>query len=301
MSTGNNQGDTLVSKKRKRIVRGYIHPIGPEIKKFDFFTGQEPYSGTYRLSNSWDLSNIYNPIGKPSTGKGSFELIQMVNPDSGTTAYERVGRKYNLKYIKFKGHISVNYLLPFTIHYKLVLIKSDRNYTGFAEFCNLNMNNYEPYPNVSTPYNNEYFCRHNFYKLYKNYEGMSDHHTSITTIASGTISPNSSAQRPTFITTLGAQPTISYFYPQSIKLDSTDDESLNCQNMLPINSSITVNDNIDINGTYVYLCLMTDHGIGLFLPNMSTSGTQLYYRGTDIWMSSLLRFNLFGICYYTDY
>lgn len=303
MSTGNNQGDTLVSKKRKRIVRGYIHPIKPEIKKFDFFNGDPAYSGSYRISNSRTLVNIFSPAGGPSSGYGSFQLVDMANPTSGTDSNERIGMKYNLKYIKFKGHISVSPYLPFTIHYKLVLIKSDKGYSSFGDFCAANMNNYEPYQLATTAYNHEYYARHNFYKLYKNFDGMSDNKTSVTTIASGTISPLGSISGANFSTSLGTNPTLTYYYPEAVELGSTQDYNLQAQNILPISSSVTVNDCVTVNNTHFYLCLLVDHAIGIALPNTptSTSPEQFNYRGSVIWSSALLRFNFFGICYYTDY
>ena len=169
MSTGGNQADTLISKKRKRIVRGYIHPIKPEIKKFDFFNGDPAYTGAYRISNSRVITNIFNPVGGPSAGYGSYQLIDMANPTSGTDVNERIGIKYNLKYIKFKGHIDVSPDLPFTIHYKLILIKTDKAYDSIGAFFADNMNNYEPYQLTVSAYNHEYYARHNFYKFYKNY------------------------------------------------------------------------------------------------------------------------------------
>ena len=144
MSTGNNQTETIVSKKRKRKVAGYIHPNKPEIKKFDFFDGGAANSGQYHMHNSREILTTYDPHNAASDQTGCWQIINMVNPVQGVASNNRVGMKYFLKYMKFKGHISLSPKLPFTIHYKLLLVKSDRTYSTRDEFFATNYCNYEP-------------------------------------------------------------------------------------------------------------------------------------------------------------
>lgn len=259
MSTGNNQSDTIVSKKRKRVVRGFKHPGKVEVKKFDFFTGLEPYSGSLKMSNAYEIYNIYEPIGNAAaTSSGSWKLIKMVDPYSGTTSYERVGLKYYLRYIKFKGYINVEAFLPVTIHYKLVLIKTDDSFPTVYDFMARCYNNFQPMNNQVTFTSIEKYCRHNFYKTYKDFEGMSDSKTSVTVISSGTIAPQNEVSRPTTTSTLGTNPSITWTFPASIGFDSPEGVFYQASNYLPINASITVNENVKVGETHFYLLLMTD-------------------------------------------
>lgn len=120
----------------------------------------------------------------------------MQNPDQGVTSYERVGMKYFMKYMKFKGHIAVSPKLPFTIRYKLLLIKSDYAYAGTSDFFGRNYSNFEN-TDTSNFCNVERYCRHNFYKTYKWATGIAKHRTSVMTISSGTLSPVDYVPKPT--------------------------------------------------------------------------------------------------------
>ena len=165
MSTGNNKDDTLVSKKRKRILGGYVHPNKPEIKKSDFFTGDIPYTGAYHIHTSKEFIPMINASSMTTSQVDAWRLVSMADPIQGTGGSNRIGDKYFLKYIKFKGHISICINIPFTIRYKLLLIKTDRVYTTAEEFFRTNYCNFQP---LSTdPQINPAYARESFIRLIK--------------------------------------------------------------------------------------------------------------------------------------
>lgn len=300
MSTGNNKDDTLVSKRRKRVLAGYIHPNKPEIKKFDFFTGAEPYTGAYHLHTSKEFIPMYQPISMSSDQIDAWRLVVMANPAEGAGPYNRVGSKFFLKYIKFKGHISICINIPFTIRYKLLLIKSDRVYTSADDFFRTNYLNFQPYgsdPTLDTAQDIETFCRHNFYKMYKWSTGMAENRTSVMTVSSGTLAPVDYVTRPNRTSTLGNNPSWSYNVPDLLRFGGNN-LSLNQLCYLPLNVSVQVNDNVEVGTTNFYLLLMTDHGIGVAYPEYTNS--QLYYRASQLAANTTARFNFFGCCYFTD-
>lgn len=303
MSTGNNKDETLVSKKRKRHLTGYIHPNKPEIKRFDFFTGGYSDTGQFRIINSQEFVPTIAPFNPPANGHGSWELIKMGNPSQGPLSYDRIGMKYFLKYIKFKGHISINVVLPFTIRYKLVLIKSDHVLNTIDDLMGRCFTNFEPMSTTINQYEaREQFCRHNFYKTMKWATGCAESRTSFLTVSSGTLTPPAYIDRPTKTSTLGSQPSWAYTVPDMLRfgLQADEDSVLNQTAYLPINVSCQVNDNVEVNVTHFYLLLMTDHGIGTSMPSWSSSSGANFYRANISYAAAVARFNFFGVCYFSD-
>lgn len=301
MSTGNNKDDTLVSKKRKRILSGYIHPNKPEIKKFDFFTGAVPYVTSYHLHDSREFIPMLNAASLDLKQVDAWRLVKMADPDEGSGSSNRIGAKYFLKYIKFKGHISICINIPFTIRYKLVLIKTDRVYTTADDFFRTNYCNYQPLSNdqqINANFARESFCRHNFYKMYKWATGMAENRTSVITVSSGTLSPCDYVSRPSRTSTLGNNPSWSYNVPDLLRFGG-DNLELNELSYMPLNVSVQVNDNVEVGTTNFYLLLMTDHGVGVAYPEYS-GNSQLYYRASWVADNTVARFNFFGCCYFTD-
>ena len=300
MSTGNNKDETLVTKKRKRVVKGYIHPNTPEIKRFDFFTGGYSDTGAAHVLNSREIVPIVLPSQAPNDGYGSWELIPMQNPSAGTTSYQRVGVKYFLKYIKFKGHISINLNLPFTIRYKLLLIKSDREFSNTSDFFTRCYYNYQLLDATQdTLYNREVYCRHNFYKTMKWFTGMSNDKTTVTVVSSGSLTPPDYIPHPTKTSTLGETPSWAYTVPDLLRFSNSYTNELQQVSYLPLNVSVQVNDNVEVGQTFFYLMLWTDHGVGVAYPAY-VSSTQLFYRSNAIYGDAPAKFNFFGICYFTD-
>lgn len=300
MSTGNNQDETIVSKKRKRILNGYIHPNKAEIKKFDFFDGGAADQGSYRTHYSRDFLPILNPVNLPLGSHGAYELVKMTDPAQGPASYQRIGQKYFLKYIKFKGHIGIAYTLPYTVRYKLILIKSDWVFTSTDDFFGKNYSNYQPLQATSTEDQVEFYCRHNFYKTYQWKLGMSETRTSVMVVSSGTLSPPDYISRPTKTSTLGSNPSWSYTLPDLLRFGSASaNQELQQLSYLPLNVSVQVNDNVFFGATHFYLMLMTDHGLGVQFPEY-TGGNQYYYRATRNASFPVARFNFFGVSYFTD-
>lgn len=301
MSTGNNKEETLVTKKRKRVLHGYIHPNKPEIKRCDFFTGGQSDQGQYRMLDSKEFLATYDPTDKTANQVGCWTLVTMNDPYQGTASYQRIGMKYFLKYIKFKGHISVNIACPFTIRYKLLLIKSDRVFNGVADLMAACFSNYEPMQGYSDSFMSiEQYCRHNFYKTFKWSTGCAETRTSIMVVHSGTLTPPEYSPKPTKSSTLGSNPSYTYTMPDILRFGVGSGIELNQACYLPINVSVQVNDNVEVGVTKFYLMLCTDHGIGVAFPTYSQAGGQLYYRASSIADYAVARFNFFGISYFID-
>ena len=298
MSTGNNKDVTIVTKKRKRVLGGYVHPNKPEIKRFDFFDGGAATEGEGHIHDSKEYLPLLDATGLAADQVGCYTLVSMNDPAQGTTSYQRVGMKYFLKYIKFKGHIAISPLLPFTIRYKLLLIKSDWAFASADDFFLRCYKNYEGLPSNPGFANYEHYCRHNFYKTYKWAAGMAEYRTSVMVVSSGTLSPVDYVPKPSKSSTLGSNPSYTYNLPDLIRLGAggTDVQQVS---YLPINVSVQVNDNVEVGTTHFYLMLMTDHGIGVSMPNYG-SGTQYLYRATVYAGDTPARFNFFGCCYFTD-
>lgn len=298
MSTGNNKDDTIVSKKRKRILPGYIHPNKPEIKKFDFFDGGPADQGSYRVHYARDFLPLLVPTTSPLGSYGCYKLVQMTDPLQGSASYQRVGQKYFLKYIKFKGHIAIGLTLPFTLRYKLILIKSDWVFNSSDDFFGKCFSNYQPLAAAATYEQIEFYCRHNFYKTYQWKLGMSETRTSVMVVSSGSLSPADYISRPTKSSTLGSSPSWTYTFPETVSFATANSE-LQQISYLPLNVSVQVNDNVQVGVTHFYLMLMTDHGIGVAFPE-NVSGSQLFYRASNDISKTVARFNFFGCSYFTD-
>lgn len=277
-------------RKRKRVrLYKYLTPPKPEIKQWNCISG----SLTEEKYDAITFVNIVQPTNA-GVAHGSWELIPFRWPSSGFYEDERIGKKFGLKWIIFRGYATVSSEIAYKCNYKLVLIKSQMNYTDMHDFLENNYFNYEsPTTWAEGPHtfdnidSRRSYARHNFYKLVKNVSNQAQFKTSVRILASGTFTPDGGNPGPRFTTTMGSNPSVTL---ESQGLSGSD---FNNWAFYPINVRLTCNDNIDVSLDHYYLALLTDQPLG---HNTSSLGSESSVLATTRQFS----FNFFSLGYYLD-
>ena len=190
-------------RKRKRVrLYKYLSPVKPEIKQWNCI------SGSLVVDSKYDAKTIMN-ICQPTQGtsaSGSWELIPFRWPSSGYGSDDMIGNHMALKWVLLRVYATVSASIAYKCNYKLVLIKTQNNYTDMHQFLDENFLNYQfpatweggPHVFNSMAERREY-ARHNYYKLVKNVTNQSEFKTSIRVLAAGTFTPEAGNPAPRLI------------------------------------------------------------------------------------------------------
>ena len=144
-----------IGLKRRKVVQSKGLRMTPEIKQCNFIRSSADY-----------LAMSINPFNKNTTQRvyRPYELIAMFYPNQGTDAGERIGNTINLKWMRFKGYITVYDRLISNCRLKFYLVRCYGRDITDVSFVNL-FNSWEP---VNYSETNLWTLltamRHNYYK-----------------------------------------------------------------------------------------------------------------------------------------
>lgn len=275
------QAGACYTKGKKRMRGGDIIR-GPEVKKWNALLGS-----TATPPTSYDFVN--NVIGRSSGTATNFYPQDILWPSVGTGANQRIGNRIDFKALRLKGWITLAADQLNQIRWRLVLCRLDIP-AGSVTF---NANNYlsqfvNSDTNVPTTFDQtriNTFCRHNFYKKFKNVENK-DFKCKV--IASGCLPPTNEYKK-LFLGLTGTVGGSTSVLTSTSESHITNVHTENC-GYIPIDVTVVINDTIDcaVGNRHYYLVLEADHGFGW--TNQGTAS------GSEIGL--LLNFYARG--YYTD-
>lgn len=168
----------------KRLRGGRPNP-GPEVKKYNAFESGTTEQG---LLTSHDFVN--NVHGNGPAQSVNYYPMYLNWPHMGSTDYQRIGARINLKAFRFKGWITLSATQLSQIRWRMVLCRVDipSNVTfGFDQAKYLRQYTNSDFTLPSTTFNAETYsswARHNFYKKFKD---VSNKDFKAKVIASGTL------------------------------------------------------------------------------------------------------------------
>lgn len=260
-------------KKRMRgdIIRG------PEIKKWNAFNGGNAYV-------SVDFANL---ISVASPVFGCYQPCRIQWPSLGTGAGARIGTRINFLGFRLKGWLTLAATQLKAIRWRLMLVRMDMpngTYTfDAASYLGQFSNADTSIPSSFVQANYETFCRHNFYKKFKD---VSNTVFKTKVIASGSLPATNEYKK--FYTHLmgtydGKQILLgsSTAYPGYIM-------GVHSSNVgyIPIDVTVKLNDTVDCveDQRRYYIVLETDCGYGWNdegVPNGTVAGftANMYCRG----------------------
>lgn len=283
------------SKKRKRM-KGTDGSKKVEIKQWNPRSDGE--GDTY---NAMIFINTVNPTYHSVNLCSSWLPMKLYNPSVGNESYQRVGKSYFLKYLRFKGYLRVENRCVVGCRWRLRLIRTDNynfsdGYTSddtaktlLRQYASLLRNNQLPNTDTDWSVNNILDCyRHNYYKSVFNV----DNHNIIKTkiIASGYVPVSTEANVRGFTGTLtgnsaGVLTLIGHAHGQAL------DKGVY---YVPLDVKVKCNDYVNTEDIRYYLVLETDYAGGIdFQTNEEVTYSILASK-------ALFQLNFFVRGYFTD-
>ena len=241
--------------KRKRMP-GANHVIKPEVKTFDPFHNVNEV-GVFTGNDFANMTCI--PQAAQAAFRGANFPVALAHPVQGDEANERIGNRYFLKYLKFKGYIYVTRTNPWTSHWRLVLIRTSNvpvatfidTYYTFYQNANLTTQ-----ANLSAANADDVMghARHNFYK--KMTEPANNNIFRRKVICSGVV-PSTFDHHSSNSLAISGSPGLT-----KNQIVTTPGITNNSAMWLPINVTVKCNDNIDVTTDKYWLVFENDVGIG---------------------------------------
>lgn len=242
-----------VGLKRRKVVSSKGLQKSPEIKQCNFILSNGSYTALSVVPYTLDTTHyLYRP----------YHAIAMAKPNLGTEAFNRIGNKINIKWIRLKGYITIFDRLITTCRLKFFLIRSYSRTLTDTDIANM-YNDWQPInyaePNVWTILTN---CRHNYFKATLNPNAVgrdkgvvinkiceiklnpSAHNMSVTNVLATTLTTTTSNQVQT--TTVPAN-----YYTKEYDYEAVDN--------IPFDVRISVQETIDCAKDYYYLYVMQDY------------------------------------------
>lgn len=249
------QAGACYTKGKKRMRGGDIIR-GSEVKKWNALSGSSSLP-----SASYDFVN--NVLGRTTGTATNFYPQEILWPTQGSGMNNRIGNRINFKALRLKGWITLAPDQLKQIRWRLVLCRLDIPAATvtfdaaayLSEFINSD-NNVPTTFNVTTL---NTFCRHNFYKKFKNVENR-DFKCKV--IASGCLPPTNQYKK-LYLSLTGTVGGSTSVLTSTSESHITD---LHTENVgyIPIDVTVAINDTIDVAlGTrHYYLVLEADCGFG---------------------------------------
>ena len=177
------------NKKRARV-RGTAIDNRPEMKTWNAGFKSDYYP------TSVIMVNPCMPIGNVSRseGWGSWTPMELQMPAPGNNSSQHIGKKINIKWLRFKGYVRSYSRLFAPARWRLVLYRTDFQMqditSNSSKLAPLWLNYEDPLATSVTDMATVHTrCCHNFYKLIKDVEFWRLHNVSRTVIASGILQP----------------------------------------------------------------------------------------------------------------
>lgn len=178
------------NKKRARVKGTYIDNR-PEIKTWNAAFNEDHYPTSLLMVNPCMRVSQNNK----STGWGSWCPLPLMMPTQGDGAHSHIGKKINIKWLRFKGYVRSYQRLFAPTRWRLVLYRTDFPMTaaiGQQQYVNplgpLWINFEDPHKEANNGDIHK-ACAHNFYKLIKDVDFWRLHNVSRTVICSGILQP----------------------------------------------------------------------------------------------------------------
>lgn len=244
-----------VAGKRKRMP-GANHVNKPEVKAYDPFHNVAEVG----VFSSIDICNMTCvPIAAQNAVKGSNFPISLDHPVLGEEANERIGNRYFLKFLKFKGDIYIRRTNPWTAHWRLVLVRTsnvpvatflDQYYTFYQQADLTTQGDLSALDATRVMSH----ATHNFYK--KMTEPANNKIFRRKVIASGvvpSIFEHTSSNQYALSGNPGLIKTVTMTTPRI---------TMNSAMFLPINVTVKCNDNVDVTTDRYWIVFENDIGVG---------------------------------------
>nr|AIY31262.1 hypothetical protein [Dromedary stool-associated circular ssDNA virus] len=284
------QVGTAYTKKRKRMP-GTNNVNKAEIKQWN------PRS--FGEGNTYNGVNIWNVLDKTLwsvVNSSSWLPRPIYMPTQGSGSYQRIGSKIFLKYLRFKGYISVFWRNLIGVRWRLRLLRCD-NYlfkevtdgttaqAAIIQYLDLLKNHEHPtsgseeWSVASTVWDN---CRHNFYKSVKDVNDRNVIRSKV--IASGYIPVSAPAE----LVTLGGALTGNAAGAITLSGYNTTYDINNTRYAMPLDVKVKCNDYVDDSVSYYYV-LETDCGIGISYTSANGAYASLATAGALFQLSFFIR------------
>lgn len=266
--------------KGKKRMRGDMNST-PEIKKWNGFMGNNAFTGV-------DFTNL---LIAPSGSFAAYQPARIQWPNAGASPAFRVGSRINFLGMRIKGWITLAADQLKQIRWRLVLVRLD-TLVGDLQFNASNYLSQWQNSDISVPTTFdvsrfESFCRHNFYKKFKDVANSS---FKTKVIASGVLPPTNTYQK--MVISLAGQTGQSATYLTTRNDIASYIMGVHSGNIgyLPIDVKVRINDTVDCvqDTRRYYIVLETDCGYG-----WTDEGGQ---SGTEAGMIA----NVYSRCYFTD-
>lgn len=263
-------------KGRKRM-RGQPNS-GPEIKKWNCISNTNSYTSYDFVNNITSGTGVYT----------NFSPVRLQWPPVGDVTGQRVGSRINFLGLRIKGWITLAANQLKQIRWRLVLARWDQAFdTGqlynapayLKQFCNSDSN----VPQAFDVSRYESYCRHNFYKKFKDVANKS---FKTKVLASGVLPATTTYSKMTLNltgTVSGSAATLN-----SNSLTPSYVLGMHSGNIgyLPFDVKVRINDNVDCQQDLrrYFLVLECDCGYGWADDGAATSGSpgmilNIYTRG----------------------
>lgn len=181
---------TSTRNKKRARVKGTSIDNRPEIKTWNAGFNEDYYPTSLIMVNPC----LRISTNDKSTGWGSWCPLPLMMPVSGTNASQHIGKKINIKWLRFKGYVRSYQRLFAPTRWRLVLYRTDFP-MGLATGAQSENKlaplwiNFEDPLRISQVGDIHKRCAHNFYKLIKDVEFWRLHNVSRTVICSGILQP----------------------------------------------------------------------------------------------------------------
>lgn len=285
-----NGASASAAGKRKRMP-GANHVNKPEVKAYDPFHN----AADVGVFSSIDIPNMTCiPAAQQTVFHGANFPIALSHPILGDEANERIGNRYFLKFLKFKGNIYVRRTNPWTARWRLVLIRTsnvptatfvDQYYTFYQQ---ANMTTQGDLSASNAAQVNSHAV-HNFYK--KMTEPANNKIFRRKVICSGVV-PSIFNHTSSNQVALSGNPGLT----KTITV-TTPGINGNAAMYLPINVTVKCNDNIDATTDRYWLVFENDVGIG-FDFTMAWNITNTGINANDCRSDENIEWRVFGANFY---
>lgn len=275
------------TKGVKRL-RGERGKIGPEVKKYNAF---QTDAVAQALLTSHDFVN--NLTSSSTTVHTNYYPVVLNWPTIGSTDYQRVGSRINFRAIRFKGWITLSPTQAIQVRWRMVLFRLEvpvgaslgldpSTYLSQYENADINVpTNLQDYDGVAS------WCRHNFYKKFKNVDNK-DFKAKV--IASGVLPSTANVKKLQFTLTGNVAGNASTLYTSTAASNAIIKKHANNYGYLPFDVTVKINDNVDCDKGLrrYFLVFECDNGYG-FSDSVAPLSVQ----------SSIL-VNCYARAYFTD-
>lgn len=273
----NSSSGRNFSKKRKRMP-GTDMTLKPEMKVYDGF---RPGSGADVFGEHiW--TNLVSLDESPDERSLSWTPFTIDPPLSGTGVNQRIGSKYVLRFLKFKGYITLYKRCPMPVSWRLVLYRHTDataavlSRSGYLDFFSKKVMNV---PDDTQEWKE--WTIYNYYMKVLRSDVSSEFRRKV--IASGTLPA-------------GSQVFKYDFNPSKKPFNTAEDFGGSEALFVPVDVSVQVNDLIDPDTTRYGIVIETDNGVGYDIDSVARDTPDITLNVAD----QVFELQIFCKAYFQD-